>query len=119
MKRSSFIKAFILAVTSPKVLAAASIDKDIVPITHKLIPSAEPNLFNDYLLLYTENGGIYRVGDIITSDLGDRAMITAKMTYFPVPKYTRLDCRPIKMGVFRYKDINKFKLIQKSLHEFS
>lgn len=118
MKRSSFIKAFILAVTSPKILAAASIDKDIVPITDKLLPSSEPNLSNDYLLLYTENGEKYKVGDIIQSDLGDKAVVTTKMVYFPDPKYTRLDCRPVKMGVFRYKDINKFKLIQR-MYELS
>jgi len=65
MKRGTFLKAFIVAVISPKILAAASMNTDVVPPVDKLIPTAEPDPLNESLRLYTLKGDIYRVGDMI------------------------------------------------------
>jgi hypothetical protein len=117
MKRSSFLKALVVAVTAPSVLSKASMDKDVVAPVLRLVPTAEPNLFVDHLRFYIENGDKYNCGDLIVSDLGDKAMITALFNHGAIHPYTAIDARPIIMNTFRYKDINKFKIFKRIGHE--
>jgi hypothetical protein len=108
MKRSSFIKSLIIAVTAPAVLLGATPEKDIVPPSNTSTPGAEPNLPFDRLRIYLDPSTEIRVGDLIHSDLGDVAYVVA-LSF--LPQHTVADVMPVIARTYRYSDLNNFRIM--------
>lgn len=110
MKRSSFLKLLIVAVTAPSVLANASPEKDKVPPSVNA-SLGDPNLDSDILRFYVREGRNFGVGDKIVSDMGYEAVIVNM--FVRGMEDIKIDAMPKIMRTYHYKDINKFKIVHK------
>jgi hypothetical protein len=126
MKRSTFLKSLMIAVTAPSVLSAANPKKDIVK-PDEANTAQGANLQYDTLVMFVSQKLNIHVGDLIESDMGDCALVTSTMQNCKigadrVPEYEDLQqlwCKPVQMLRYHYRDINKFKVLRQLAGESS
>lgn len=116
MKRGTFLKSLIIAVTAPSVLTSATPKQDVVPPSKISTASASPNLNTDHLRIYVDRSAKVRVGDLIRSDLGDIAYVCAVAM---LPEYTVVDAMPVICRTYHYEKLEDFNIIVRSHREHS
>lgn len=109
MERSNFIKIIATLIAAPGLLGEI-----------KEIPSVSENYEGENLngvysiRIYTEMAAKIRVGDIIESDMGDRALITAIVLigdHF-------IEARPVMRNKYRYNRLDSFRVCLNTYTEY-
>lgn len=96
MKRSGFLKSLVTLIVAPSLLG----DIEIKPFNEE-----KPQVFNsDFIRFYSDNIEKFRLGDLIYSDMGDKAMVVNIVNFGKGQSYA--EARPVMKGQYRYRDIS-------------
>jgi hypothetical protein len=106
MKRSNFLKLIATMVVAPTLMG----DVTIKPVKDENQPIQN---IEDRIRFFSNDAAKCMLGDIIVSDMGDRAMITTVVHY--EPKY--VEARPIIRGQYRFKTLENFHVFARSVPE--
>lgn len=97
MERKSFLKSLVTLIVAPTLLG----DIAIKPYDDKK-PQATFN--SEVLRFYSDDIGRFRLGDLIVSDMGDKAIVVHISNMGKGQSFA--EARPVVRNQYRYHDLN-------------
>ena len=92
MNRGGFLKSLVTLIAAPTLLGEIAI---------KSYDEKQPQVFNsDTIRFYSDNIERFRLGDLISSDMGDKAMVVRIFNLGKGQSYA--EARPVMKGQYRY-----------------
>lgn len=108
MKRGNFLKLMATMIVAPTLMG----EKTIEP--WKESDGMANNIDGDRIRIYLKPGQKARIGDLILSDMGDKAVI---ILYMNLDSKPYIEAKPICRGRYFYKDLNKFQVFARAMAE--